>query len=43
MVLHQEKKLSNVILSPHIAGSTEESLSISLNHVIDSVIDNIDY
>ena len=37
------KKLSNVILSPHIAGSTEESLSISLNQVIDSVIDNIDY
>ena len=37
------KKLSNVILSPHIAGSTEESLSISLNQVIDSVIDNIGY
>tara|TARA_B100001123_G_scaffold441721_1_gene583566 strand:- start:4446 stop:5417 length:972 start_codon:yes stop_codon:yes gene_type:complete len=37
------KKLSNVILSPHIAGSTEESLSISLNQVVDSVIDNIGY
>lgn len=37
------KKLSNVILSPHIGGSTEESLSISLNQVIDSVIDNIAY
>ena len=37
------KKLSNDILSPHIAGSTEESLSISLNQVIDSVIDNIGY
>tara|TARA_Y100000590_G_scaffold452771_1_gene596535 strand:- start:37178 stop:38116 length:939 start_codon:yes stop_codon:yes gene_type:complete len=34
-------RLSNVILSPHIAGSTEESLSITLNQVIDSVIDNI--
>ena len=34
-------KLSNIILSPHIAGSTEESLSITLNQVIDSVIDNI--
>ena len=34
-------KLSNIILSPHIAGSTEESLSITLNQVIDSVNDNI--
>ena len=34
-------RLSNVILSPHIAGSTEESLSITLNQVIDSVIDII--
>ena len=34
-------RLSNVILSPHIAGSTEESLSITLNQVIDSVIGNI--
>ena len=34
-------RLSNVILSPHIAGATEESLSITLNQVIDSVIDNI--
>ena len=35
------KSLPNVILSPHIAGATDESISISLNQVIDAVIDNI--
>lgn len=35
------KSLPNVILSPHIAGATDESMSISLNQVIDAVIDNV--
>ena len=35
------KSLPNVILSPHIAGATDESISISLNQVIDAVVDNV--